>query len=128
VVGLAVASHWVLDFVSHRPDLPLYPGGPKVGLGLWNSLPATLTVELAVFALGVAFYLATTRPLDRAGRWGLAALVALLLGIYGGAMFGPPPPSTTAVAWLGIAAWLLPVAGVWVDRHRAPRHGPTVRL
>src|SRR5687768_4256927 len=38
VVGLAVLSHWVLDFVTHRPDLPLWPGGPMVGLGLWNSV------------------------------------------------------------------------------------------
>jgi hypothetical protein len=121
VVGLAVVSHWVLDFVSHRPDMPFYPGGPKVGLGLWNSLPATVAVELGLFAIGVALYLATTRPLDRSGRWGLAGLVALLLGIYGGATFGPPPPGERAVAWLGLAGWLLPLAGVWVDRHRAPR-------
>ena len=127
VVGLAVVSHWVLDVVSHRPDLPLYPGGPKLGLGLWNSLPATLAVELGLFAIGVALYLATTRPLDRTGRWGLAGLVALLLGIYGGAIFGPPPPSDTAVAWIGLAGWLLPALGVWVDRHRAPRRAPSVR-
>jgi len=127
VVGAVVASHWVLDFVSHRPDLPLFPGGAKVGLELWGSLPATIAVELAIFVTGLALYLATTRPLDRTGRWGLAALVALLLGIYGGAVFGPPPPSDLAVAWVGLAAWLLPVLGVWVDRHRAPRRGPTVR-
>ena len=29
IVGLAVLSHWVLDFITHRPDLPLWPGGPK---------------------------------------------------------------------------------------------------
>ena len=127
LVGLAVVSHWVLDFVSHRADMPLYPGGPKVGLGLWNSLPATLAVELGVFAVGVALYLTATRPLDRTGRWGLAALLALLLAVYGAALFGPPPPSDTAVAWVGLAAWLLPLAGVGIDRHRAPRHGPTFR-
>jgi hypothetical protein len=44
VSGLLVASHWALDFVSHRADLPLWPGGPKVGLGLWYSVPATLVV------------------------------------------------------------------------------------
>jgi len=127
VVALLVISHWALDFASHRPDLPLYPGGPKVGLGLWASLPATLAVELGLFAIGVALYVATTRPLDRGGRWGLAALVAVLLAIYGGALFGPPPPSEAAVAWVGLAAWLLPLAGVWIDRHRAVRSAATVR-
>jgi hypothetical protein len=127
VVALAVVSHWVLDWVSHRPDMPLYPGGPKGGLSLWQSLPATLLVELSIFAIGLALYLMTTRPLDRSGRWGLAALVALLLALYGGALFGPPPPSERAIAWVGLAGWLLPLAGVWVDRHRAPRRSTLVR-
>jgi membrane-bound metal-dependent hydrolase YbcI (DUF457 family) len=127
VVGLAVVSHWVLDWISHRPDLALYPGGPKVGLGLWQSLTGTLVVELTLFAIGLGLYLATTRPLDRTGRWGLAALVALLLASYGGALFGPPPPSDRAIAWVGLGGWLLPLAGVWVDRHRALRRPATVR-
>ncbi len=127
VVAAAVVSHWVLDVISHRPDMPLYPDGPKVGLGLWQSLTGTLIVELAIFAFGLMLYLATTRPLDRTGRWGLAALVVVLLASYGGALFGPPPPSETAVAWLGVGGWLLPLAGVWVDRHRAMRQSATVR-
>jgi len=126
-VGALVVSHWVLDLVSHRPDLPLYPGGEKVGLGLWGSLPATLAVELSLFALGVALYLSATRPLDRTGRWGLAGFVALLLAIYGGAVFGPPPPGERAVALAGLALWLLPPLGVWLDRHRALRQSPSVR-
>src|ERR1700677_267927 len=49
VIGLSVVSHWVLDYVTHRADLPLYPGGPRVGLGLWNSVPATIAVEVAMY-------------------------------------------------------------------------------
>lgn len=128
VVGALVVSHWVLDFISHRPDMPLYPGGPKLGLSLWSSLPATLAVELTLFAAGLALYLSVTRPLDRTGRWGLAGLVALLLAIYGAALFGPPPPGPRAVALAGLAGWLLPAAGVWIDRHRAPRHSTPLRL
>jgi len=127
VVGLLVVSHWVLDLIVHRPDLPLYDGGPKVGLGLWRSLPTTLVLELGLFALGIGLYLGTTRPLDRAGRWGLVGLVAFLLASYGGAVFGPPPPSADAVGWVGLAGWLIPLAGVWIDRHRAPRGPATVR-
>src|SRR5213593_928758 len=52
-----VVSHWVLDVVTHRPDMPLYPGGPKLGLGLWNSVAATVLVETAMFAIGVWIYL-----------------------------------------------------------------------
>jgi hypothetical protein len=54
VCGAAVISHWVLDLIVHRPDLPILPvGGPAVGLGLWNSLTGTLIVESLVFAIGV---------------------------------------------------------------------------
>src|SRR5882762_6377816 len=57
-VGIAVASHWVLDCVSHRPDMPLYPGGAeRLGLGLWQSLAGTFAVEGLMFAAGVALYI-----------------------------------------------------------------------
>jgi len=61
VVGACVPSHWVLDWIAHRPDMPLYPGGPRFGLGLWNSVPATLVVELVLFVAGAAIYLIATR-------------------------------------------------------------------
>jgi hypothetical protein len=121
--GLLVASHWVLDLVSHRPDLPLWPGGPRVGLGLWNSVPATLVVEGAIFAGGVWLYVSATRPRDRVGRWALVGLVALLAAAYlSDRLGGPPPPSAAVVAWVGVAAAVvfLPWAA-WADRHRAVR-------
>lgn len=120
VVGLIVLSHWVLDALVHRPDLPLVPGGGiKVGLGLWNSIPGTLIVEGALFALGLALYASRARAADRAGRYGLWVLVALLLAAYAGAAFGPPPPGVEAVAWAGILGGALTAAlGYWVDRHR----------
>src|SRR6478752_7334866 len=71
VLAGLVVSHWVLDFVTHRPDMPLYPGGPKVGLGLWNSTPATLAVEIALYVAGTAVYERATRPRDGIGRYGL---------------------------------------------------------
>ncbi|HTP28804.1 MAG TPA: hypothetical protein VMK12_24480, partial [Anaeromyxobacteraceae bacterium] len=70
VVGGLVLSHWVLDFVSHRPDLPLAPGALKVGLGLWNSVPATVVVEGVLFSVGVALYATGTRARNRAGSVG----------------------------------------------------------
>jgi membrane-bound metal-dependent hydrolase YbcI (DUF457 family) len=118
VLALAVLSHWLLDWLSHRPDLPLFPGGARVGLGLWQSLPATLIVELGLFAVGVALYWRITHAADRIGRWALWSLVTLLLVIYVGNLFGAPPPDATAIGWVGQAQWLLIVWGYWLDRHR----------
>jgi hypothetical protein len=120
-IGVVVVSHWFLDAIVHRPDLPLAPGaGMKIGLGLWNSVAGTLVLELAIFAVGLGLYLGGSRPLDRAGRWGLWAIVVLLLLAYAGAAFGPPPPSVPAIAWVGLAGGaVFGGLGYWVDRHRA---------
>jgi membrane-bound metal-dependent hydrolase YbcI (DUF457 family) len=118
VVGALVVSHWLLDFLTHRPDLPLVPGGPRVGLGLWDSLAGTVVIECALFMLGILVYLRTTRARDRIGRWALWGLVALLVIIYIGNIFGPPPPDAAAIAWAGQAQWLLVAWGYWIDRHR----------
>jgi membrane-bound metal-dependent hydrolase YbcI (DUF457 family) len=120
-VGVLVASHWVLDFVTHRPDLPLYPGGSeRLGLALWQSWPATFAVEGTMFAAAVALYTKATSARDRTGSIAWWALVALLLALYVPAPFSPPPPSENAVAMMGIAAMLVFVSwGWWIDRHRA---------
>jgi len=119
VCGAAVLSHWVLDALTHRPDLPLVPGGAtRIGLGLWNSLPATLVVELSILAIGVWLYLRSTRPTDRVGTIALWALVGFLVVTYFGNLFGPPPPSPTALAWVAQAQWLLVIWAYWIDRHR----------
>lgn len=119
-VALLVVSHWLLDYLTHRPDMPLTPGGDRVGLGLWNSLPGTLVVEMAIFAAGVLLYVRGTTPRDRAGSVGLWSLVIFLATVYLANVFGPPPPSVAAVAWSAQAMWLLVVWGYWVDRHRIP--------
>ena len=93
-LGALVVSHWVLDWISHRPDLPLYPGEPHAhGLELWASLPATLAVEFALYLGGAYLYVRSTRPVDRVGTFALAALMGLLAVIYLASVFGPPAPS-----------------------------------
>lgn len=116
-----VVSHWLLDFISHRPDMPLAPGVPtKGGLALWESVPLTLVVEAVLFGVGVWLYARATRPRDAIGRWGLVGLVALMLAAYLGAVFGPPPPSVPAIAVTGIlGALVLLGVSAWVDAHRA---------
>jgi len=121
VLAGVVVSHWVLDALTHRPDMPLTMSAEstRVGLGLWNSLPGTIAVELLLFAAGLRLYTQTTRALDRTGRLALWGLVAFLLVIYGANLFGPPPPSGMTAAWSALAMWLLVAWGYWVDRHRA---------
>jgi membrane-bound metal-dependent hydrolase YbcI (DUF457 family) len=119
-VFLGVVSHWVLDFVVHRPDLPLYPHGPKFGLGLWNSPPATIVIESAMFAIAVFLYRSGTQPVDRIGSIGMWSFIIALALIYIANASGNPPPSARAVAYLGLAGWLLPFWAGWFDRHRQP--------
>src|SRR6266404_4365349 len=71
VLAALVVSHWVLDFIVHRPDLPLWPGGPKVGLGLWNSWPGSISVELLLFGVGMWMYLGATRPRADSIAWAI---------------------------------------------------------
>jgi hypothetical protein len=118
LVGFLVPSHWLLDFIAHRPDLPIYPGGPKYGLGMWNSLPLTILVEYALFAAGTAIYLSATRAKDRAGNLALWSLLGLLAVLYPASLFGPPPPNVQALAWSAIAIWLTVPWAAWADRHR----------
>jgi hypothetical protein len=107
-------SHWVLDAISHRPDVPIAPGrGTVIGLGLWESLPATLAVELGLFGAAVAFFAHGRRM--RASFW---ALAGFLVVAYAAAVFGPPPPSVTA---LGLS--MLPVVPLlwwWGNRAGSP--------
>lgn len=120
VVGAAVLSHWLLDFVTHTPDMPLWPGGPLVGLGLWRSVAGTVAVESLMFAGGLWLYFGGTAARDRSGRWGAGALAAFLVVLYIGNLTSPPPPDVQAFAAVGLAAWLLPLWAWWADRHRRP--------
>jgi len=122
IVALGVFSHWVLDFITHRPDLPLAPGsGLFFGLELWNSLAATLVIEGGLFLAGVLLYVRTTRPLDRTGTVSFWGLIAFLVIVYLGNLFGPPPPETDALGYVGLAMWLFVAWGYWIDRHRTVR-------
>jgi len=115
--GALLPTHWLLDYFSHRPDMPLYPGGPKVGLGMWNSLPLTLVVEFGLFAAGVVLYSTATR--SRGGwNFGFWSFVLFLAVLYPTSLFGPPPPSVRVLALSALALWLTIPWAAWGDRQR----------
>ena len=119
VLFALVVSHWVLDWITHRPDMPLYPGGPTFGLGLWNSVVATVCVELVMFGVGVWIYARATRARDAVGRWALVGLGALLLLAYLASLGGGAPPSVAALATVAmIGAAITFAIAWWGDRQR----------
>jgi hypothetical protein len=119
-IWIGVVSHWVLDWVTHRPDMPLVPGGARYGLGLWNSIAGTMVVEFLMFGAGVLMYVRATRAKDRVGRWAFVAYVALLLAAYIADRFSAPPDSVSPIAWAGVVASVIVIPWAWwFDRHRA---------
>lgn len=120
ILGLCVVSHWVLDLVVHRPDLPLTPtGDAKLGWGLWNMPAATFLIEGALYIAGIVLYLRATKAKNKVGIYGFWAMVGLLALIYVANVFGPPPPSVKAIAWAGQLQWLFVLMAYWVDKNRA---------
>lgn len=122
LLGLLVPSHWLLDLLVHRPDLPLWPSGPKVGFGLWGSIPGTLLVEAIFFGGGLLVYARSTAAKDRVGSVALWSMAAALVALYAGAVFGPAPSSPTLVAMGALSLWLFVPWGDWIDRHRNLRN------
>jgi membrane-bound metal-dependent hydrolase YbcI (DUF457 family) len=58
IIGVAVFSHWILDFIAHPRDLPIYDNTLKVGLGMWNYRDPEFALEIALLAIGIVLYLA----------------------------------------------------------------------
>jgi hypothetical protein len=113
-----VLSHWLLDALVHRPDLPLAPGGTlRIGAGLWQSAPSlAIAIEVLIFVAGAALFWRTLGAgASRGVRLGTVLLIAFLAVIHVGNVFGPPPPSVQAIAWVGQAQWLLVLAGYALD-------------
>lgn len=99
LVSAAVFSHWLLDALVHRPELPLAgAGSTSVGLALWQNMPLALAVEAVVLLAGLALYLPGA-ALSRARKVWLAALCLLVLAFtVAGMTVAPPPPSAKAMA------------------------------
>jgi len=129
VAFMAVISHWLLDFVSHRPDISFAPGVNKyVGLGLYDSIKATLIVEGLVWAIGIVVYVSYTYAEKRAGIYGFWGIVVLLTALWSSGIAGPPPPNAATVEIANVIIFSLVVAwAYWIDGIRAPKE-PEVSL
>ena len=125
IVSSLVLSHWLLDVITHRPDMPITVGDSwRIGFGLWNMPAAAISAELLLFTGGVWIYVGQTKARDRIGSIGLWGLVGFLATLYAASILGPLPPSITAVAWSAQAVWLVVIWAYWIDRHRAPVDRP----
>lgn len=118
-IWVGVVSHWFLDLIVHRRDLPLYEGSKLYGLGLWNYPRATIALEFLMYAAGVWIYARMTRAKDGIGEWGFYSFVVVLLAFYAANIFMPPPSSVNkmAIAALGFGL-LLVLWAWWFDNHR----------
>jgi hypothetical protein len=119
LVGCGVFSHWLFDFFMHDRDMPLFPGSDThVGLGLWNSLPGTLLLEIPLFVVGVWAYVSGTMARDRIGHVAFWSMIAFFVIVYVSALFGPLPPDETAIAYGALLGWIFVPWAAWIDRHR----------
>ena len=119
LVGAAVLSHWLLDFVVHRPDLPLYDNAMKVGLGLWNYPAVALALEAGLLVGGLVWYLRRSDPLTQLGTYGLWTFGVVMLLVQVWIFFGPAPVSDSAAAFTALVAYgvFAGVAG-WLEQQR----------
>jgi hypothetical protein len=122
-VWVGVISHWLLDYVVHQPDLPLYAGSSRLlGLGLWNKRWITIAIELTLLAVGVAVYLFQTRAKDKIGSFGFGAFVIVVVALYGAVIFGPAPPTVNKLAIGALGSLLFVPFAWWFDSHREGRY------
>ena len=103
IVGVAVFSHWVLDFLVHRPDLPLYDNTAKVGLGLWNLPAIAFGLEAALLFGGMLLYF----RLGTARRTAMLVFAIIMLAIQAYVFFGPPPSSDKAAAGTAFFSYIV---------------------
>jgi membrane-bound metal-dependent hydrolase YbcI (DUF457 family) len=125
-IWIGVVSHWILDWVTHTPDMPLYPGaGPKLGLGLWNHVAATMTVEIAMLLVGVFLYATAIHSRDRIGKIGFVTYAVVLLAMFIGDRFGSEPPSLRALVITSLVLEAVLLAWpAWFDRRLFPKSDP----
>ncbi|HEY9235516.1 MULTISPECIES: metal-dependent hydrolase [Phenylobacterium] len=117
-IALTVFSHWLLDLVVHRPDLALWPGGPKVGLGLWNYPVPEQAVEIGLLGLAASAW-AWTRGRDGRSLSPVLVFTGLLVAVQVVSMLMPGEGEPAGFAVSALAAYLVLALAAWaLDRPR----------
>jgi len=128
ILFVAVLSHWILDFASHTPDMPLTPGlSMRYGLGLWTSGPATLAVEGGLWVIALVVYVAATRARKRVGNYLFWPMITFLtLAWYDNITAARPVENLKVTALTSLIFFAVLVAwAYWMDRIRVSTTEPT---
>lgn len=119
IIWALVVSHWVLDFITHAPDMPFWPGSARVGLGLWNSIPGTLVIEGAMWIAGIALYLrgrGSTRWIGPVALWSMIIISTVM---WASGPWSPPPPDARSLGWFALIGWVMIPWAALADRYHA---------
>ena len=126
-IAAVVFSHWLLDLLVHRPDLELYPQGPKVGFGLWDLPVVEQAVEIGLIAIAAVFWSAQ-RTRNGLKAWPAAAFVGLLVAVQIIAMLMPAVAADTIADTgpMALAVYIvLAIVAVFLDgRNRGQTQKP----
>ena len=101
IIGLAVFSHWILDFIAHPRDLAIYDDTWKVGLGLWNYRELEFGVEVALLVGGIVLYL-VRNAMSTARKTAVIAFGAALIVVQIGDTYVPRTPLTDKATAMGV--------------------------
>lgn len=116
LIGAVVASHWVLDFVTHRPDLPLWPWpSGSYGLGLWNFVTATFAIEGLMWLAAIVTFLSARRLRGVQGVVAFWSFVLVSTLLWASGPFSPPPPDARSLAWFALTGWIVVPWSWWIE-------------
>jgi hypothetical protein len=113
-----VLSHWPMDVIAHKPDMPWAPGVSQyLGLGLWTNIPATMIVEGGLWVIAILVFLRTIRWRKRLALLVFWPVILLITLIFYNNVAGPPPPNPQTAPVVSLVYFSLVVAwAYWVNR------------
>jgi hypothetical protein len=123
LIAGAVLSHWLLDALVHRPELPLFGATSRmVGIALWDNMPIALAVEAALVVFGILLFIrGCALPRGKSVTIAVLSLFVLALTIFGMTL-APPPPSARVMAGSSLAS-IVAVCALFAWLGRLPRKG-----